>query len=182
MPSPRYGAVTQSLHWITAILVLAAFISGPGESEARVYSAARDFERTLHETLGMGVLLLTILRLAWRAVETRPDPPQVPAWMDLTAKLARWSLYGMLFAVPLTAISGAWLEGHALTLLGGFEIAPLTTKSHAIGVAISKVHTWLGDAILWLAGFHAAAALFHHFILSDDVLASMLPKRLFRGE
>jgi cytochrome b561 len=180
MPSQRYGAVTQSLHWITAILVLAAFIYGPGGSEARAYSAAKDFERQLHETLGLCVLLLTVLRLAWRAVETRPEPPRVPAWMSLSGKLVQWSLYGMLFSVPITAIAGAWLEGHALTLLGGLEIAPLTAKSHAVGVRISKLHTWLGDAILWLAGFHAAAALLHHFVLDDGVLASMLPKRILR--
>jgi cytochrome b561 len=33
----------------------------------------------------------------------------------------------------------------------------------------------LGDAIMWIAGLHAAAALFHHFILKDSVLRTMLP-------
>ena len=37
------------------------------------------------------------------------------------------------------------------------------------------VHKFLGDAIMWLAGLHAAAALYHHFILKDGVLATMLP-------
>jgi len=43
----RYRGVTQALHWITAILVVAAFTYGPGGNEQRVYSAARDFDRRL---------------------------------------------------------------------------------------------------------------------------------------
>jgi cytochrome b561 len=43
------------------------------------------------------------------------------------------------------------------------------------GSTIATNHTWLGDVILWVAGFHAMATLFHQFILKDGVLASMLP-------
>jgi cytochrome b561 len=87
------------------------------------------------------------------------------------------ALYVLLFAVPLTAISGAWLEGHALTLLGGLAIPPATVESHELGAKIAEIHTWLGDAIMWVAGTHALAALIHHFILKDSVLRSMLPSR-----
>src|SRR6478735_2882789 len=65
----RYGALAQALHWITAVLVLAAFIYGPGGSEERVYSAARDADRQLHETLGLSVLTLAAIRLAGRALD-----------------------------------------------------------------------------------------------------------------
>ena len=64
----RYSTAAQVLHWATAILVLVACIYGPGGSETRVYSAARDFDRRLHETLGLSVLLLTVIRVAWRAL------------------------------------------------------------------------------------------------------------------
>ena len=173
----RYGAVAQSFHWLTAILVLVAFLYGPGGSEQRVYSAARDFDRQLHETLGLCVLVLVVLRLLWRLVDSRPEPGEVAPWMGRAARLMQAGLYVLLFAVPLTAIAGAWLEGHPLTLLGGLEIAPRLAQAHAAGTLVAEVHTWLGDAILWLAGLHAAAALFHHFVLRDGVLLSMLPGR-----
>ena len=172
----RYGPVAQAFHWVTAILVLVAFIYGPGGSEERVYSPARDFDRQLHETLGMCVFALVVMRLLWRMVDTRPDPPQVPRWMDIATKAAHWGLYLLLFALPFTAIAGAWLEGHPLTLLAGVEIPPLIGRSHDAGARIATIHTWLGDAILWLAGFHALAALYHHIVLKDGVLASMLPR------
>jgi cytochrome b561 len=177
----RYGGIAQAFHWITAILVVTAFIYGPGGSEQRVYSTARDFDRRLHETLGLCVFALTMLRVLWRTVDVRPDPPLVPLWMGIAAKATHYALYVLLFALPLTAITGAWLEGHPLTLLGGFEIPPVLRLSHDVGATIATVHTWLGDAILWIAGLHALAAIYHHTILKDGVLASMLPRRVPLG-
>ncbi|MFC5496803.1 cytochrome b [Caenimonas terrae] len=173
----RYGAVAQAFHWLTAALVLAAFLYGPGGSEERVYSAARAADRQLHETLGLCVLALVVLRLLWRLVDTRPEPVEVARWMGLAARAMQAGLYLLLFAVPLTAVAGAWLEGHPLTLLGGLEIGPWLAPAHDTGTLVAEIHTWLGDAILWLAGAHALAALFHHFMLHDGVLLSMLPGR-----
>jgi cytochrome b561 len=172
----RYGPVAQAFHWVTAVLVLVAFIYGPGGSEQRVYSRAGDFDRQLHETLGMGVFALAAIRVLWRMFDTQPDPPQVPHWMGIAAKAVQWALYVLLFALPLTAIAGAWLEGHPLTLLAGVEIPPLLGPSHDTGATLATIHGWLGDAILWLAGFHALAALYHHGVLKDGVLVSMLPR------
>jgi cytochrome b561 len=184
-PSPpaRYSATTRALHWLTAILVLVAFVYGPGGSEQRVYAPARDFDRQLHETLGLCVFALAALRVLWLAVDRRPAPLPMPRWMHLAGRAAQGLLYLLLFAVPLTAIAGAWLEGHPLTLLGGAELAPLLARSHAAGAKLAELHTWLGDAILWLAGLHALAALGHHFVLRDGVLVSMLPRGipLWRG-
>jgi cytochrome b561 len=169
-----YSRPTRFLHWLTAILVLVAFVYGPGGPEERIYSAARDFDRQLHETLGICVFVLLVVRIAWRAFDKRPTSPPVARWMSVAASVVQSALYILLFAVPLTAVSGAWLEGHTLILLGGVAISAPVAESHALGATIAKVHTWLGDAILWLAGVHACAALFHHFVLKDNVLRSML--------
>jgi cytochrome b561 len=177
---PRYRPTAQALHWLTAILVLVAFIFGPGGSEERVYSASRDFDRQLHETLGMTVLVLALLRALWRIIDTPPEPPRAARWMELSARATHIALYVLLFAVPFTAIAGAWLEGHDLTLLGALRIHPWFGESHALGAKIASVHTWLGDTILWVAGVHALAGLYHHLVLRDGVLTSMLPRWISR--
>jgi cytochrome b561 len=174
----RHDAFTQGLHWVTAILVVAAFIYGLGGSEARVYLPARDFERSLHETLGMGVFALTLLRLLWRGFATRPTEEAGTAWMRRGAGAVQIALYGLLLAVPVTAVAGAWLQGHPVLLLGGIEIASLVATSHDLGTTVAEIHTWLGDAILWIAGAHAAAAIAHHSLIKDGVLLSMLPSWL----
>jgi cytochrome b561 len=171
----RYGRAAQLLHWATAVLVLAAFIYGPGGPESRVYAPARDFDRHLHETLGSAVFVLAVVRVLWRMVARRPDPVPAGRWMRLAAAAVQGVLYLLLFAVPLTAILGAWLEGHPLAYLGGLEIGAPFAASHELGARIASIHGWLGDSILWVAGLHAAAALYHHLVLKDGVLAAMLP-------
>ncbi len=166
------------MHWATAILVLVAFIYGPGGSEQRVYLPARDFDRQLHETLGLCVFALLVLRLLWRQFDTRPEPTPQARWMHIVSKAVQGLLYLLLFAVPISAMAGAWLEGHPLTLLAGFEIASPISTSHALGVTVANIHTWLGDAILWLAGLHATAAIYHHVLLKDNVMLIMLPRWL----
>jgi cytochrome b561 len=173
-PPQKYGLLAQAFHWLTAALVLAAFIYGPGGSEERVYATAQDFDRQLHETLGLCVLILSAARLAWRMFEQQPNPQSVPRWMGWAAKAVQVVLHMLLFCVPLTAITGAWLEGHPVTWLGG-KIGPWIASSHTLGTQIANLHGWLGDAILWVAGLHAAAALYHHFFLRDGVLRSMIP-------
>jgi len=164
-----------AFHWVTALLVVVAFTLGPGGSETRVYSAAKDFDRQWHEVLGLTVLALTAFRLVWKIWNPAPQLPPSPRWMHLTSKAVQGALYLLLVCVPLAGIAGAWLEGHPLTLGILGEIPPLVSENHPLGERIAELHTWLGDAILWIAGLHAAAALFHHFALRDEVLVTMLP-------
>jgi cytochrome b561 len=171
----RYGALAQGFHWLTAVVVLVAFIYGPGGSEQRVYLPSRDFDRQLHETLGLSVFALTLLRVLWKKLDARPSVVLSARWMELTSKAVQSALYLLLFLVPLTAVAGAWLEGHPLTLLGGLQIAPPMGTSHDLGASIATLHTWLGDAVLWIAGVHALAAIYHHHVLKDQVLIAMLP-------
>jgi len=173
----HYGALSQLLHWLTAIAVLAAFIYGPGGPESRVYSPEVDADRRLHETLGLTVFALVVLRVLWRTMAASPDAASGPRWMHLAARIVHGLLILLLFLVPLTAMTGAWLEGHPLGLLGGVQFAPLLAENHALGTEVAEIHAWLGDVILWVAGAHAAAALYHHFVLRDGVLLSMLPRR-----
>jgi cytochrome b561 len=180
-PSPapaRYGSVVQVFHWLIAILVLAAFIFGPGGSEQRVYSPANADNLHLHEALGTTVLALTVLRLLWRMGHKPPAEPPMPAWMRSAAAATHHTFYLLLLVIPLTAITGAWLEGHDIAAFGLVALPPPVTLSHTAGAAIADLHGWLGDAIIWLAGLHAAAALFHHLILRDGLMRMMLPLRL----
>lgn len=170
-PPLRYGALAQAFHWAIAVLVLAAWLLSP--EGPRTPASQRQW----HETIGMAVLLLSVAHLVWRIGDPRPEPPAMPRWLAWFAAMLHGLLYVALFAVPLTAIAGTWLEGHPLTLLAGVRIAPWIEPDRALGHSISELHGWLGTAMLWLAGLHAVAALVHHFVLRDGVLLSMLPGR-----
>jgi cytochrome b561 len=171
----RYGAVSQAFHWVTALLVGAAYLLGPGGPESRVYLAARASNVGLHETIGILVFAVVLARVLWRLIDKPPEAPPMAAWMDWAARVVHWLLYALLFAIPATAIVGAYLEGHPVTFLGLGAIGPFGPLSHNLGQTISDLHRSLGDFIVWVAGAHAAAALFHHFVMRDRVLVSMLP-------
>jgi cytochrome b561 len=177
----RYSPTAQALHWLTALLVFAAFILSVGGPETRVYSPSNDFDRGLHELLGMSVFGLTLVRLCWRAVIPPPNGPVMPFWMELGAKFGHWVIYALLVLVPLTAVLGAWLSGHPLTVLAVGNIQPWLSQSRQLGVELASIHGWLGDALIWIAGLHATIALYHHFWRHDNVLLSMLPGRRKSG-
>jgi cytochrome b561 len=178
----RYGAVAQTFHWLTAALVIAAYCMGPGGSEQRLYSPAVDFTRQTHETLGVAVFALVLARLLWRSIDTVPEDPPMKPWMRYSAKLVHVVLYGLLIATPVSAIVGAWLEGHPLTLWAFGNIGPALSPVHELGLSLADLHATLGDIILWVAGLHAVAALLHHFFLRDSVLVSMVPGRWRQGD
>jgi len=177
----RYDAPSRAFHWITAVVVSIAFVLGP-EGFGRLMhdgvDPATHSDIIWHESLGILVLVLTALRLVWLAL--RPATPKfaMAGWMQLAGKLMHLALWALLLALPMTAFLALGSEGHPLTLLGGVRLdrLPLIADS-AIGKLADwgDVHQFLGDAIMWLAGLHAAAALFHHLVLKDGVLSAMLP-------
>jgi cytochrome b561 len=171
--SSRYGAGAQAFHWLTVMLVLAAYVLTKGDRNS-LYSADADGLRRIHETLGVLVFIVVVLRLLCRLIDSTPAKQPMPRWMTASAKLVRFALYALLIAIPVTAVLGTWLEGIPVTLFR-FDIAPQIPQAHGLGQMIMEIHTILGNAILWVAGVHAAAALFHHFYLRDEVLQSMTP-------
>lgn len=179
----HYDAFSRMLHWITAIAVTVAFILGPGGFGRMMRNGidpATHSDIVWHESLGMLVLALTLIRLLWLAF--RPAAPQFPmaAWMHWMSKGVQGALWAMMLALPATAILALGSEGHPLTLLGGVRVDDMPFVAN---LAIAKladwgdVHQFLGDAIMWIAGLHAVAAIYHHLMLKDGVLLSMLPRR-----
>jgi cytochrome b561 len=171
--SSRYGAVAQAFHWLIVVLVLAAYVLSKSDAYS-LYSATADGTRRVHETLGMLVFIVAALRMLWRLIDSAPAIEPMPRWIAAAAKLVRCALYALLIAIPATAMLGTWLEGLPLTF-PGFDIAPPMAQAHGLGQLITEIHTIFGNAIPWIAGLHAAAALFHHFYLRDGVLKSMAP-------
>lgn len=176
----RYGAVTQTIHWLTAFLVLAAYLLGEGGPERILYSAERATQLNAHETLGVAVLALLVLRIVWRIFDPTPKEAPSPGWIRITSRIVQGLLYLLLIAIPVTAILGAWFTGHPI-FVAGSEVGPFTGLSHDLGEGFFEVHETLANLILIVAGVHAVAALFHHFVLRDGVLLTMLPFGRARG-
>lgn len=174
--SSRHSAIVQLFHWLTVILVLAAYALSKSDGDS-LYSAEADGLRRVHETLGVLVFLVVLFRLLWGLAEEPPEKRRIPWLMAVASKLVQLAIYVLLISIPATAVLGTWLEGIPLTLIG-FDVMPPITQMQSLGQQVAAIHTTLGEAMLWVAGVHAGAAIFHHFFLHDDVLESMLPDRM----
>ncbi|WP_022982306.1 cytochrome b [Ideonella sp. B508-1] len=178
----HYDPLSRVFHWLTAIAVVVAFTLGPEHLGSLIRSGvdpATRWDIVWHESLGLLVFVLTLLRLVWVAV--RPAAPRfdMSPWQHRAARLVQAALWLLMLLLPITAVLALGSKGHPLTLLGGVRLDPsaIVNGSLATEVRWGKLHGLLGDAILWLAGAHAAAAIFHHVVLKDGVLKSMLPPR-----
>ena len=144
----RYSTIAQLLHWLTALLVVAAYVVSIGGPETRVYAAADDFSRGLHELLGVSVFALTLVRMSWRAIFPPPKEPEKPAWMAHGACLFVKRLERGRFLWPTPAGEvfmsagkpGAALETACRDAAVAVSIAlqhgaPLDTLRHAVTTA-----------------------------------------------
>jgi cytochrome b561 len=182
--STQYDFLSQAFHWVTAVVVTVAFILGPGGFGRLMHQGvdpATQSDIVWHESFGLLVFALTVLRLIWVVLRSTAPKFQMANWMQNMGKLVHVALWAMLLVLPITALLALGSEGHPLTLLGGIRLdkMPMIAESSIAKLADwGDVHSFLGDAIMYFAGLHAAAAIFHHFVLRDDVLKAMLPTKL----
>ena len=166
---PSFDRVTMSLHWVTLFLVLALFASAWLRSLAPILLQ-------IHRSFGVTIWILTALRLAWRL--TRASLPPFPAQMAglhrAIVKLSEYGLYALVLAQPATGLL-ATLSGGRPFALFMWHVRALMPQHEVMRAWLHFSHqlgAWVLAALLF---GHAAAALFHHFVLRDDVLERMAP-------
>jgi cytochrome b561 len=172
----RYGAIAQSLHWFTVILVMAAWALGTFD-DVLPRGAARRAGLFVHISAGLAILAVLAARVPWRLMD--PPPPPEPTifgvWGDRASRLAHYTLYALLVAVPIAGIVLQFARGQALPLFGLADFASPWTADRAFARSVKEVHELLANALLIMAALHAGAALFHHWAFRDRTLARMLP-------
>lgn len=172
-----WGAVARLFHWLIAALILAQFVIGSVAEEMKLTPAKLDLF-VWHKSLGVTVLALAMLRLAWRVGNPPPAPPAgMPGWERKLATLAHWVLYALIFVVPLT---GWWVSDASRVPFKAFFVLPMPdflATDRALQEAGEEVHEALTKTLLLVVILHVAAALRHHFLLRDDVLRRMLTGR-----
>jgi cytochrome b561 len=176
-----YGAVPQTLHWLTVVLVALAWTLGTFGDEFPK-GAARAAGLFIHISAGLAILAVLLTRLLWRIADPPPlaEPTKLGVWLDRAGRFAHYALYALLIAVPVAGIVVQLARGNALPIFGLTEIPSPWVADRAFSRSAKGIHELLANAMVILAAFHAAAALVHHWILRDRTLVRMLP-RVGRG-
>ncbi len=173
----RYGSLSIGLHWVMLLLLIAVYAC----IELRVFfpkgSDPRIALKTWHFMLGLSVLVLASIRLAVRV--TTPVlliESAIPRWSKLLSKLMQIILYVFMIGMPLAGWLLLSAEGKPIPFFG-LQLPALIDESKYLAELIKEIHAAGGTVGYFLIGLHATAALFHHYVLKDNTLRRILPKR-----
>lgn len=173
----RWGAVSQLFHWvIVALILLIAYLGltmtglPNGPRKINIYA--------LHKSVGLTILALVTLRLLWRLYAGAPAPlTGTPAWQQRIASITHFSLYVLLFAMPLSGWLFNSAAGYPLQWFKLFNLPAIAGRSEELKILAETAHTTMFWVLVALVLAHAGAAFYHHLFQSDDTLKRMLPRR-----
>jgi cytochrome b561 len=172
-----FDGVTIRLHWATVLLVMALFASAWLHALAQVrQSDLTPVLLQIHRSFGVTIWVVTALRLSWRltGASLPPFPAQMTKLHRATVKLSEYGLYALLLGQPATGMLTTLFGGRPFALFL-WQFSPLMSRDGMLWAAFRLSHELGALALAALAVSHAAAALFHHFVLRDDVLNRMSP-------
>jgi cytochrome b561 len=175
MSTTGYTGTAKTLHWLILALLIAQFIFAWTMPHIGRNTPVTTLI-SLHFTVGVCILAVAVVRLAWRLTHGEPKPEDsVPPWQVQSARVIHWLLYVLLFVVPILGWINASWRNMPIVMVG--HPLPQLVATRAPGWSwTGDVHTILATYVmLALVGLHVAAALYHYFIRRDRVLQRMLP-------
>jgi superoxide oxidase len=173
----RYGALPIGLHWLMLLLIAAVYTCEELSGFFPKGSAARLLLSDWHSMLGLLVFCFVWLRLAARLSGPSPGiEPEPASWQNLLARLTHIAFYVFMIGMPLIGWLLLSAKGQSIPFFG-LQLPALMGQNKYLGGLIKEIHEAVGTAGYFLIGLHAAAALYHHYILGDNTFRRMLPRR-----
>ena len=174
-PHTGYTHTAIGLHWLIAIAIIGSFALGLYMHELPL-SPQKLKLYSWHKWAGVTIFLFALLRLTWRLTHRPPAlPAGMPGWQRSAAEATHVLLYLLMFAVPLSGWLMSSAKGFQTVWFGVLPLPDLLQKDADLGDLLQQMHMLLNFTMAGLVGAHAGAALKHHFLDRDDILARMLP-------
>ncbi len=169
----RYNTVAIWLHWIIGLLMIFMLFFGEG----LIQRVQGTFYPSVHVSLGITILVLSVARLAWRLMNPPPAlPTTMKPWEVTVSHITHWAFYALMIGMPLTGmmdISHAAVRNAELlqaSVFGLFNVPVLPDllglgQTHSLGAVAGKI----------LVILHVGAALKHQLWNKDGLLRRMSP-------
>lgn len=169
-----YTLTARVLHWITATLVL--FQLPLGFVVARNWSGpVHDALYNLHRSIGALIIPIILVRFAYRLTHPAPPlPDDIPPLQQLAALVTHWTLYALLIVQPFLGWIGTSAFPAPIIVFGLFELPAIWHEDRPFSDLILTVHAVVALCIALLLVAHIGAALYHHFVRRDVILARMV--------
>jgi superoxide oxidase len=173
----RYSTVSIALHWLMLVLLAVVYACIEFRGIFPKGSGGRTLITEAHFMLGLTVFLLVWLRLFARCLGVAPKIlPTPPDWQMLVSRLMHLALYVFMIIVPILGWLVTSAKGHQV-MFYGVDLPLLIDENKQLAKQLQGWHE-LGATIgYWLIGLHAVAGLYHHYVVRDNTLMRMMPKR-----
>ncbi|MBV6633344.1 MAG: cytochrome b [Alphaproteobacteria bacterium] len=185
----RYNLVAIILHWVIALAIVLQLASGlwmveaikGGPNQALAYDAFQ-----WHKSLGLTVLILSLMRFGWRLMNPPPPLPfGMKPWERVAAHATHWVFYGFMIGMPLTGWAMVSASPWDLPTIwfGLFEVPHIpwlyqlaAEAKEGVEALLKDVHAYFGYLGIALLLLHIGAALKHQFVARDGLLLRMVPR------
>ncbi|MFD1806595.1 cytochrome b [Pasteurella oralis] len=159
--SSKYPKPMIYLHWLTLLCVLVAYFTGD-------YPPADGLIGEIHVFSGLLLILLFIARIPLRIIYRDVLPQHNLSFLQhIAAHSVQMLLYLCMLLTPILGYLTLTADVDDFMLFG------MALPYFSVDIVLGKAHQLFANSFIALAGLHAIAALFHHFILKDGVLKSM---------
>ena len=170
-----YNATAKILHWLVLVLLVVQFAVAWTMPDIHRDTKPVDLI-AWHLTIGTAILLVMLVRLAWRMVSTVPSAPaDLSPLFQLVSRTTHFLLYGILIVLPVLGWINANARGWTVQLFGVIPLPSLVASGSPFGRQMGDVHQIFAWALLGAVGLHVLGALYHRLILKDSLLRRMLP-------
>ncbi|MGB1201692.1 MAG: cytochrome b [Cognaticolwellia aestuarii] len=182
-----YGLIAKWLHWLTALLFLAAYISVYYRQWFTVEQTPANWTALqLHLSFGVSIGVLVILRIIWVIINIKPAPEPGSNIEHFLARIGHYALYAVMIILPITGYIGTSVDTEFFLLfnISKFESTQmynlivndwLTMTFEEFEQPIDFIHKNIfGAWLTWiLIAGHVLAALYHHKVKKDRTVIKM---------
>jgi cytochrome b561 len=173
MPQPsRYHPALVALHWVLALLIIAALALGAAVM-AKIPNSDPMKVEALRSHMAGGLLILTLMlaRLAVRVMTRHPATAATGSPMlDRLAWASHRLFYGAVVGMAGSGIVMALQTGLPSIVLGDGGALPADFWAFPV----RSVHYLVSRLLMGLIALHVAGALYHTLILRDGLLKRMV--------
>ncbi len=161
-----YSGLSIALHWFTAIMVVALFLTHEGERGS--------LERTFHISVGAIAGIFILWRVFRRLRKGLAAEPDQHALLNLASRLVLYGFLVCLVVVILTGYFLPWTRGAPLDVFGLAIPSPMPGVGWAHELA-EEMHDISGHLFIPLLALHVAGVVKHALFDKDrrKILARM---------
>jgi cytochrome b561 len=169
----QFTPFSRLLHWTMAAMVLTMLCIGV----AMVASLANYHALvSIHRPLGIAILILVVVRFVNRLLNPAPSFPATMSRPErLAATASEFTMYGLMFALPLVGWGMLSAADYPIVLYGSLHLPAILPHNAVLHAALRKGHTILAYFFFMMFMAHFGAILFHTLIVRDGFLKRMAP-------